>query len=512
MGKDTTATLKVKISIGQKKLRTKQQIIRRRDATIVGLRKSFYDVLEQKNAALRRIQELEDLLLQHTFSVQPGPSQAPEEEKKAPEPSASSISLAKDAKPYGYKYSAQVIAHAVELQTTDGLSYRQVRGSLRTFLASIAPKSKLPSHTTIWYWVHKCGLYELSKQRIEIQLPLVIGDETASIGWEKGFITLAVSVEAWRKKRKALTFEDVTVLSVSTKKSWTGEQIQDALKVAVARLTETPIGLLSDCCSSMTKAARGFLLHLADCTHKMANCIERYYKNHESFKLLMSEIGKFRQKTVNSQYVEFISPNLRTKSRFLNLFTVTDWIERIRRIWDSLDEVLKKKLSFLTTHAEFSTELCQMIKLVEALSKLLKIKGVDETTRQQVVDIFNNATVSTETTKRFKEDMLAYVDQIRSRFPLEDSLPVCSDIIETIIGKLKSRCQKICNQGIGKDLLSLPLFGKKITPAMVMEAMESVKKSDIEVWASENLVETFGQAKRRFNEKTASPKTDSATK
>jgi hypothetical protein len=516
MCKDTNKKSHLQLAKYRNQIRIGSQKIRRRDKTIscqnLKLKNQEQDLLalQRKNKELEgRNLYLESLLLDKRTSTttEENTIKKPTKEFKIPFQQCSHPpDLDKENKARGYHYSVDIITLAIELQVKIGLSYRETNKALGILIKQNFPTYKTPDPTTIRGWVHKFGLSLLKEtEKIEGET-LLIADESASIGKEKAFLALAVPLDNWREKKGPLTFEDVVVLCVGTKNSWTGDDMQEMLKKGESRLVKTPIGLLADSCNVMLKASRGYLPHNPDCTHKFANCIEHYYKNDEGFKSLMSDVGKFRQKMVNSKDVELISPNLRTKSRFLNLFTVRSWMKRIRNIWETLREDLKEKLSFFQTHQKLVIELCQMIDLVELLSVELKTNGIDPTTRKKVEKIFEQAAVKTDITERFKSDVLQYINLVRKRFPIEESIIVCSDIIESMYGKLKGRCQKICNQGIGKDLLALPIFCKKITKESIKKAMESVKVSDVAEWVTENLVETFGQTMHNFAQNSASPK------
>ena len=409
-----------------------------------------------------------------------------------------------DLKPKSYFYNCSIITIGIEFQITDGLTYRQTAKVLNRMMREKDPNCKTPCFSTIRGWVQKAGLFRLSDPKLIPGRHLLIVDEAASIGQEKALQVLSVDLDVWCQKKGALTKSDVNVLVCQSKKSWTAIDIQTALKEASSRLEQPPLGGISDSCSVMLKAHQDYLNHIPDCTHKLANCIERYFKSDPEYILFQAKLGRIRQKLVCGTDSGLIAPTMRTKSRFLNLFDITDWLKNMLRFWSKFQESTKIKLQFIKEHEMLVNNLCLMIGVVKKLSKIFKLKGITLDTRQEIIEIFKDVTEPTDNTIRFEEDVLAYVDLVRNRFPEEECIICCSDIIETFWGKLKYRCQKISNQGLGIDLLSMANYGKDLMKEWVMEAMGGITVNDVKEWAVKNLVPSFGQSKRDLMKKLAS--------
>jgi hypothetical protein len=403
-------------------------------------------------------------------------------------------------KPNGHKYMTWVIMLALRLQVMHGLSYRQTSKCLSEIFECMELEMSTPCPSTIRQWGQKQGVYELKKasEQPELEAQVLIIDESAGIGQEKAFLVLGVKIEQWKKKTKSLEYCDTQVLRVATKKSWTGDGVKEVLNSIKEARSGKIKYVISDGAVVMRNGCElSDLIRVSDCTHWMANCMERYYKKDENYQELQKHLGKVRQKMVNGSNVWMIAPSLRSKARFLNLFGIVEWMEKIERVWESLAEEEKKVVDFIKEQPELVKELICIIRIVKELSKFLKTKGITKESAKKVREIFKAYSLQTQTVKRFEADMLKYIKETRDALPNEKTILCCSDVIESYFGKLKYRGNKAASQGITEDILVLPLFNNRLTESSVLKAMESTSWYDVGLWTAENTVDSFSKTKQK---------------
>ena len=89
-----------------------------------------------------------------------------------------------------------------------------------------------------------------------------------------------------------------------------------------------------------------------------------------------------------------------------------------------------------------------------------------------------------------------FFDEQTAAFPTEGKWLGTSDIIESVFGKYKTFSQRASIKGVGKMVLTIPVFTGPLTPTKVGQAVEAVRCVDVNLWIKDNLgVSLF--AKRR---------------
>ena len=408
------------------------------------------------------------------------------------------------SKPKGHKYSSWLIKMAISLQVLCGLSYRQTKTSLSKTLLLLGLKISSPSASTIRQWVQKQGLYELkaAQEREKARASVLIMDECAGIGEEKVLLILSVPIEKWLACPKSLEYRDTSVITVESKKSWKGVDIGKVLKRIKSSSNGQVKYVICDGCGVLRKGCEiSKMTRVLDCTHRMSSLMERYYKKEEGFMALQKHLGIARQKMVNSSKVGMIAPSMRCKARFLNLFEIVEWMEKILSCWKWLKKEEKEAVFFIKEQPDLVQELICMIKAIKQLSKLLKTEGIVLESESEVKKIFCALRLQTANVKRFEEDMLEYIRETRNSLPEEQRILCCSDVIESYFGKFKYRGNKAASQGITADALVMPLFKDELTQQGVQDGMESVSWRDVNFWVAKNMVTSFTKTKQLFWQK-----------
>ena len=231
-----------------------------------------------------------------------------------------------------------------------GLSYRSVQQVLHRFILVVGLESRTPCIGSIRYWVHKVAYHRLSEHSpTDLGDKVLIIDECSGIGQEKLLLVLGISWENMPLDR-SLDFRDTDVLSLTSSKSWSAENIAEVLTKVSGEIAGQIRYIISDRGSNLVKAIHlaGYV-HVPDCTHLMGSCLKNYHSKNPDFLDLQHKLGKLRQKWVNGKNTVLAPPRIRSKARFLNLFDVTDWMKKILSIWHRLDTETQETLLFFTT-------------------------------------------------------------------------------------------------------------------------------------------------------------------
>lgn len=410
-------------------------------------------------------------------------------------------------KPKGYRFHLLTICLCLIYQVRLGLSYRQTASAIAELYVLLGITQASPSWSVIRQWVLKQGYYQLTQPHQQESQAYII-DESASIGKEKALVILGVSLPA-APRHQALSFADTQVLSVASQTSWKSTAIAQQIDAVTQTNSHQVAYIISDKGNAIVKAIKDTQhIHVLDCTHWMANCIERYYKGNPDFQdQFQPDLGKIRQKLTNGKNVGMIAPNMRTKARFLNLYSITEWLEKVLAHWTHFNEEQKTLLAFVKNNEALTLELIAIIKLVKQLSKLLKNEGITDTTQAAIQQVFEQNNYKCATITQFQLDMQQYVETIKKSLPQHKHILCCSDIIESYFGKFKYRGNKAAAQGITKDLLVICIFKNKFTLKEVLKGMENTRWKKVIDWVEENITQSFAETKQVFWENLASKNT-----
>jgi hypothetical protein len=407
------------------------------------------------------------------------------------------LSLANEksySKPSRHQYPTVVIALCIYVYSNCHCSFRACATIVAGCSLLFDIDCRKPSASTIRNWVIKRGYYEYLKPHASDEKMCIIIDESVSIGRERLLLILGVPLKDWTAK-KPLSHQDTRVLFVGIKESWKAEDIAKELKVLSEKIS---IGYcVSDRGNSIVAAVKmAGLIHINDCSHEWANLLKCCHGENETFKLLMGKLAMIRRTGILSKFSHLIPPPLRSKARFMNVFPLIGWIERIWESWDLLEDSFKEKLSFLNDCKSQIGELIVLRDVIGEMSAILKTEGMSRSTLDRCKMILNAKCLS-GATKVFSDMLQASWGRYDSILQQENSRFICcSDIIESYFGKFKQKING--TDSITDTVLTMCIWGKEMSLEEIEKAFESVKLKDIKVWKKGNTTPSILLTRRQF--------------
>lgn len=381
-------------------------------------------------------------------------------------------------------YPAQMITLAVFIVVQAGGSLRCAAKTI-AFLAQMMGWSYgQPSHLTVRNWVLRCGLYGLNYAKAKSGRYVVIIDESIQIGREKLLLMLGVKLSEDRSLAAPITMADTEVLGLEVQQSWRGEQVADFIKSRLTYHQGIQVAyVISDRGTALLAALRKLGLSIVgDCSHLMMNAVKKLFSNHEALSELASRIGQLRRQLMLTDQGYLLPPTLRDKDRFLRIFTIVDWVERIETYWEKLPPASRDALDFLKQARPLVKRLRQVRALIALTAKLLKSAGLSQRSSQ----LWEQRITRYKADNPLTPQAEAFIATIRSYFQAHTELIAhhgrllcCSDIIESTFGRYKNKGGM---QVISADVLSIALYPCKLTPSFVREALTKVSQKHVEEW------------------------------
>jgi transposase-like protein len=399
-------------------------------------------------------------------------------------------------------YPAQLIALAVFIVVHG-------KGSLRCAEKTVGYVSQMmgweyaqPSHTTVRHWVLRCGLYLLEHTKAKSGTYVAIIDESIQVGKEKLLLLLGVKLSEDHSHSAPLTMAETEVLGMEVQQSWNSQEIADFITQRLGHHKDIVIKyIISDRGTNLLAALRILdITHVSDCSHMLMNAIKKLFCDDKALSKLCSQISQLRQYYLLTDLGFLLPPTLRNKDRFLQIFTLVDWADRIDSYWNNLSRTQRRPLGFLKQFEPLLRCLRQVRDLIAMTAKILKSAGLSPISRQ----LWESNLSQYRKGKKMTKQALALIESIRSYFDQHQQLILdhqrllcCSDVIESSFGHYKNKGGMAV---ISADVLGLTLLRQPITCSFIQEALATVHRQDVEIWQQRFTCDNRYSLLRRMNQ------------
>lgn len=359
-----------------------------------------------------------------------------------------------------------------------------------------------PSCTTVKRWAQQIGYYKLNRPKRIAKDWMIMIDASIQMG-EKKCVMILGSPMADIPNNRALKLEDLEVLAMRVVPRLNGEVIEEMLEEI-----QVSIGKISSICSDKgSEMVRGITLfqkynselrHITDTAHRVSNFLEKILEKSEQWKLFRQLTTQARRQMQNSLVSGAQPPSPRTKARYMNVDSIIIWASKMLLLLDHgdlSDEIesnklnikeLRKYLGWLESYREDIGHWNLLIAAAAAARQLVRTEGI----HMNIVDSFDQAISSLPLSQR----EMPFVNQI-IEFLLSQSFQVkpeeyfigSTEVLESFFGKLKYMEREQRGFGFTSLLLAAIANIGPLTDNIVVDAISSVKLSDIEEWTKKNI-------------------------
>jgi len=406
-----------------------------------------------------------------------------------------------DSKPRYHSYSTWLIGFCIMMRQKGNVSLRGCQEILKIVSLLFNLNLQIPTKTSIQNWEKKSGYYQLKSEFNTSGNWALILDESISIGQHKLLLILGVNLSEYNF-RSTLNFSDTKLLFMGISKSWKGEQIAE--KIASIKVVNPNIVYgISDGGTNLVKALKmSEIDRVEDCTHAIGNLLKKQYNNDEIFQKFSKECGVFKRQVMLGQYAVYAPPKQRVKGRFLNVRELAKWAYQMLQLLSASDEVLeepiRKKLQWLKSYESLIIELYDQCLVMDKIFKILKTKGLDNTTKKECLQVLKNS----KCVAFFKQGVREYLTKNIVFQKGEIPLICCSDIIESYFGKYKNQVAKNGSSLITDACLCMGNYGLNFDELQIKKAMEEVKIVDLKKWKNQNITSSFKNDKKNIFKNT----------
>lgn len=369
-----------------------------------------------------------------------------------------------------------------------------------------------PSCTTVKYWTTQVGFYKLKRVKTIAKDWMVIIDASIQMGEKKCVLILGARAADLRKiKNRALTLEDLEVLSIRIVCTLNNQVVNEMLTDVESTVGKI-VAICSDRGSEILCGIKHFqkispeTRHIADTAHRVSNLLEEALEKASRWKKFRELVTLARRKMQHSLIPGALPSSPRAKARYMNVDTLIRWAEVMLVLLDQgisnpgldIDE-LRKYLGWLFSYRDDIGHWNRLIAIGKAARHVVRIEGI----HVNIVDSFEQAISSLKIRPRD----LHFIDQL-TEFLLNQLKGIkfgewfigSSEILESLFGKIKYMEREQRAFGFTSLILAAMAAVGPLDKKIVAEAMGSVKRSDIDRWAAQEIDQSVqfqrGQIKR----------------
>ena len=471
----------------------KQQKIRQYEQTIRSLKISRDNWKMRAKEAEKKVKELEG-------------QQEKQEEKKSQisESNRSQILIENMTSVRGHHYNLETIQVCVKQVLEAGNSYRGVSQTMKIFAENFNIES--PHYSSIREWLERIGLYELNREKQQLQDWIYVVDLTLELGQEKALVIYGITEESWQsqvlKEGRALKHTDGEILSIEVTKSATGEWIHEILEELSIQVG-IPRQIVADNGSNLRKGIKLYqehhqqVIYTYDVTHGMANLLKKELETAQDFQDFLADCHRCKQQLQQTELAFLAPPAQRSQCRYFNAERLVNWaidllncpVKSCSQLLPSIDtskleQRLKEKLIWLHKYQEQIPLWAKMCQMTRTLEKQLKIFGLNRESQRQFSKTLSEMVIP-QSLEPFKQKILDYLQSEMALLDDNQTVLATSDVIESIFGKYKCFSQRCPLKDLRSMLLTIPLMTMDLTQDVIKKALETVRGVDLSQWVKD---------------------------
>lgn len=399
-----------------------------------------------------------------------------------------------------------------------GTSLRGVPRVLGVMAESLGLPMGIPDWTTGRLWLMRLGHAMLTLPLEQADDWVWLIDHSVQIGQEKCLVILGIRLRDLPKPGECLQHRDLHLIALVVRKSWTRQDVDEALEKAVER-TGVPRAIVNDHGVDLHGGVQFFqerhveTLEIYDIKHKAACLLKHRLGKDPRWQEFQRRIGTTRCAVQQTELAFLVPPSPKSKARFMNLQSQLEWADGVLDILrDPPSEVLqwvtperlREKLGWLSEFADTVSEWSQWQRVVNIAVAYVDRHGISRTTAKGLYREMPRpfAHASTET---LMKELVCFVASQGKKTKRGERVPGSTEVLESCFGKMKQLEKQQSRGGFTTLMVAFGAMLADTTSKVVQAALEHSGTKEVWQWCKEHLGTTlFAKRKVAF--------ADSATK
>ncbi|MBI2504399.1 MAG: hypothetical protein HYW07_14340 [Candidatus Latescibacteria bacterium] len=411
--------------------------------------------------------------------------------------------------PAGHRYGLPTIERYITLVQA---SVTSLRGASRALplLAEPPEAERTPVWTTGRGWWLRLGYYKLTRAKTVATDWVWIVDHTIQLGAEKCLVILGVRLSELPTEDLVLHHEQVEPLAVLPVRH-SDRKVVCAQLEATQQRTGMPREILSDHGSDLHAGISDYCqAHPSCCAvydikHQTAAVLKKELHHDASWETFTNYAHQVRIELQQTSVAALAPPNQRSKARYLNLEGLIRWgqrglqlLEQPQRLVDAgLDPAqVQARLGGLTWFRSHVAEWQGLLDTVMTAEHLVRHRGLDRGCLAALETAWPVVAPS-ESIARVQQHLRTFVATESQKAHDHERLLGSSEVLESVLGKLKYLEGDRASHGFTQLLLSVPALVATTTREVIRQALESVPRQKLREWADQHLGKSL-QTQRRM--------------
>jgi len=411
--------------------------------------------------------------------------------------------------PRHHQYSVGHVMLFTSLVLSDAASLRCAGRAIETMLSSLQLPLSAPSWFTGRLWLLRLGYYKLARPKEQADDWVWIVDHTVQLGSEKCLVILGIRLSAFPPAGQCLSHEDVEPIALLPVEKSNGKVVYQQLEANIER-TGVPRAIVADHGSDLRAGVDRFCqVHQETCfvydiKHKTASVLKRELARDETWVAFTRLAVQAKRRVQQTSLAPLAPPNQRTKARYMNVDVLIQWGQNMltflgrqqaEHITSFDPEQIQEKLGWITRFRQPLREWEELLQLATTTESFVRQQGLYRGAHLELKERLQSL-AHTDRTQRIRAELVAFVAQEAAKAQPNEWLLGSSEVIESVLGKLKRLEQDQAKSGFTGLLLCIGAMVATTTTEVVQKALETVPTKQVLAWCKETIGRSV-QAKRR---------------
>jgi len=411
--------------------------------------------------------------------------------------------------PRHHQYSVGHTMLFTALVLSDAASLRGAGRVMETVLSFLQVPLPVPAWSTGRLWLLRLGYHKLTRPKERAADWVWIVDHTVQLGSEKCLLILGIRLSALPPAGQCLRHEDVEPIALLPVKKSNGPVVYQQLAASVAQ-TGVPRAIVGDHGSDLKSGIERFChehpetCFVYDIKHQTAAVLKHELERDETWTAFTRLAAQTKSRVQQTALAPLAPPNQRTKARYMNVDVLIQWGQNILAFLDSHQtgpgtafdpHQVQDKLGWITRFRQPLAEWTELLQLTAATESLVRQQGLDHSAPLELKERLQSL-AHTDRSHRVRAELISFVAQEAAKARPHERLLGSSEVIESVLGKLKRLEQDQAKSGFTGLLLCIGAMVATTTTEVVQQALETVPTKKVLAWCEETLGRSI-QAQRR---------------
>jgi len=410
---------------------------------------------------------------------------------------------------YHHAYPLACVAWFLGLVLSAAASLRGAGRAIETSASVLGLSLGCPAWSTGRLWLLRLGYYKLVRPKVQADDWVWIVDYTVQWGQEKCLVILGVRLCDLPPAGRCLSHAEVEPLELVPVRQSNGQVVYQQLTNAVAK-TGVPRDIISDHGTDLNAGISLFCAQhpetspIYDIKHKTAAVLKHELEHDADWLRFSAAVNQTTRRVQQTALAALAPPHPKTKARYLNLAELVRWgqtmlalLDQPQSQWPCAFEpaLVQAKLGWLQDFRSHLAAWAELFELLTSVESFVRQQGLYAGAQQELqTQLYGRA--QSPRAQRVCHALLSFVAEEESKARPDERLLGSSEVIESLLGKMKRLEQDQAKNGFTGLILGLSAMVSTTTKDVIQKALETVSTQKVLAWCQATLGQTV-QAKRR---------------